>query len=229
MRQDALKEGDVAAETRSLRAFSEVVLRGYGELVIEQVKEGPEEVLIEADETLMTRIGSEVIGSRLVLGLNLPWYEWLTWWMTWLFLPNKHIRCVLKIRSLEEMALQGSGSISCNALRGSRCRMRISGSGAIVVGGIDVESVETRISGSGSITCSGTARGFEARISGSGRVRADGLQCARAEARISGSGDISLFATERLDVRISGSGKVSYSGDPRIDTSISGSGRVRRK
>jgi hypothetical protein len=219
----------VATETRSLKDLSEVALRGYGELVVEQISEGPDEVLIDADESLLPRIGTEVIGRRLVLGLSMPWYEWFTWWFTWIFLPNKHIRYVLKVRTMEEMALLGSGSISCDALRGSQCRMRISGSGRIIVGGIEAETVETRISGSGSITCSGKAPAFEARISGSGRVHADGLECRRAAVRISGSGDISVNASENLDVRISGSGRVSYSGDPRLDTSISGSGRVRRK
>jgi hypothetical protein len=218
----------MATETRSVQGFSEVALRGYGELLIEQVNT-PEEVVIEADSSLMTRIGTDVIGRRLVLGLSMPWYEWFTWWTTWIFLPDKRIRYVLRVRSLEELALQGSGRITCDALRGNQCRMRISGSGRIIVGGIEAETVEARISGSGSITCSGKARAFEARISGSGRVHADGLECTRAAARITGSGDISLSATEHLDVRITGSGRVSYSGDPRVDTNISGSGRVRRK
>ena len=219
----------MAKETRNLQSFSEVALRGHGELVIEQMAEGAEEVHIEADASLMTRIGTEVIGRRLVLGIRLSWYEWFTWWITWIFLADKNIRYVLKVRDLEEMALQGSGRISCAALRGRQCRMRISGSGMIKVSGMAGEIVETHISGSGSITCSGTSETFEARISGSGKVDADGLECRRATVRINGSGEISLKATESLDVRISGSGRVSYSGDPRVDTKISGSGRVRRK
>jgi hypothetical protein len=219
----------MAKETRSLQGFSEVALRGYGELVIEQVTEGTEEVLIEADAGIMTRIGTDVIGRRLVLGISLPWYEWFTWGITWIFLADKRVCYALKVRSLEEVVLQGSGRISCSALRGRQLRVRISGSGSIVMGGMEADAVETHISGSGSITCSGAARAFEARISGSGKVDADSLQCGRATARISGSGNISLKASESLDVRISGSGRVSYSGDPRVDTKISGSGSVRHK
>lgn len=218
----------MATETRSLGAFSEVALRGYGELVIEQAPDGKEEVTIEADASLMTRIAADVTGRRLVLGLGMPWYEWITWWFTWMFLADRHIRYHLKVRTLEEMVLQGSGTISCNGLRGGACRVRISGSGRIVVGGLAEGTVETRISGSGNITCSGVAQAFEARISGSGRIHADGLECKRAVTRISGSGDISVHATETLDVGISGSGRVSYAGEPRVDTHISGSGRVRR-
>jgi hypothetical protein len=217
----------MAKETRNLQSFSEVALRGYGELVIEQVTGGTEEVLIEANAGIITRIGTEVIGRRLVLGIRMPWYEWFTWGITWIFLADKHIRYVLKVRSLEEVVLQGSGRISCGALRGKRLRVRISGSGGIVMGGMETEAIETHISGSGSITCAGAAQVFEARISGSGNVDADNLQCGRATARISGSGHISLKASESLDVRISGSGRVTYSGDPRVDTKISGSGSVR--
>lgn len=217
----------MTTETRRLGTFSEVALRGHGELIIEQAPEATEEVTIEADESLMPRISSEVIGRRLVLGLGMPWYEWITWWFSWIFLADHRVRYHLKVRNLEEMALQGSGAISCNGLRGSACRMRISGSGRIVVGGLDEGTVETRISGSGNITCSGAAQAFEARISGSGD-RAEGLECRRAATRISGSGDISVHATESLNVGISGSGRVSYAGEPRVDTHISGSGRVRR-
>jgi len=219
----------IISETRSVQGFTEVTLHGYGELVVETG--GPElseSLVIEADETLLLRIASEVRGNRLSLGFRMPWYEWVTWWMLWLFLPDKRIRYRLRARAIQGLSLSGSGSVTCASLRGDQCRMRISGSGKIAVDGLAVGLVETAISGSGDISCSGAAERFEARISGSGSVRAERLAARQSAVRISGSGDVSVLAVDSLDVRISGSGRVWYAGEPRVQTSISGSGRVRR-
>ena len=27
-----------------------------------------------------------------MLGLDLAWWEWLTWWFTWIFMPNKQVQ-----------------------------------------------------------------------------------------------------------------------------------------
>jgi hypothetical protein len=195
------------SETRTVQGFSEVVLKGYGEVVVTQGT--PESLAIEADDTLLTRIESEVRGRRLVLGFRMPWYEWLTWWISWLFLPDKSIRYTLTAAKIEGLLLAGSGRIKA--------------------GNVDAASLEIGISGSGAVECQGRVQRLEARITGSGRIDAGGLDAFAATVRISGSGDTAVKARDSLEVRISGSGGVRYLGSPRVTTHISGSGRVRQE
>jgi hypothetical protein len=194
------------SETRDVRDFSEVTLRGYGELLVEQG--APERLVIDADDALLARISSEVRGRRLVLGFRMPWYEWLTWWISWLMLPDKRIRYALRAGRVEGLFLTGSGTIRAQ--------------------GIDGGSLEAGISGSGRIECAGRVQRLEARISGSGGIDTRGLDAVAAVVRISGSGGVTVKASETLDVRISGSGGVRYLGSPRVTTHISGSGGIRQ-
>jgi len=215
------------SETRSVQGFTEVALHGYGQLVVEQGS--PERVVIEADETLLARIASEVRGRRLVLGFRMPWYEWMTWWFSWLFLLDKTVRYTVTTPKVEGLFLMGSGAVRGTGLRGDACRLSISGSGRVRVEGVDLGAIEAKISGSGRIECEGKAQRLEARITGSGSIEARKLDAAAASVHISGSGDTAVRASDSLDVRITGSGGVRYAGSPRVTTRISGSGRVRQE
>jgi hypothetical protein len=219
----------ISRETRNVSGFTEVSVGGYGELTVEQNPTvGEESLVIEADASLMDRIASEVRGRCLVLAIRMPWYEWLTWWLSWLFLPDKSIRYHLRANTVEGISVAGSGRVRCGALRAGSCRLHISGSGKMLLDNLDADTLEAGISGSGRVECSGKARRFEITISGAGRVRAEALQASEAVVRVSGSGKINLSASDALNVRISGSGSVRYRGDPRVTTEISGSGRIKR-
>jgi len=211
-------------QKREVRAFSEVALRGYGELVIEQAPDGKEEVTIEADASLMTRIAADVTGRRLVLGLGMPWYEWITWWFTWMFLADRHIRYTSRCATSRKWCCRArvpSRATGC-AEAHAACDQRI---GKDRRRRLAEGTVETRISDRET----SPVRVSRRRSKHGYRIWPDPcrrLECKRAVTRISGSGDISVHATETLDVGISGSGRVSYAGEPRVDTHISGSGRV---
>jgi Putative auto-transporter adhesin, head GIN domain len=194
------------SESRSVEGFSEVTLLGHGDLVVHQGS--PDGLAIEADESLLQRIESDVRGGRLYLGFRMPWYEWMTWWIGWLFLSHKGLRYNLTATTVEGLFLTGSGSIKA--------------------GDLDTGSLEAGITGSGTIQCSGKAGRLEARVTGSGEIDTRGLDTGAASVHISGSGAVMVKARDTLDVRITGSGEVRYIGTPRVSTNISGSGRVQQ-
>jgi len=217
------------SETRPVHGFSEVVLRAYGKLIIEQTTDPQAEgISVEADEELLPRISTEVRGRRLLLGFAMPWYEWIGYWFTWLLLADKHITYRLVALRVEDVAISGSGTVQCTGLNGDNLRLRISGSGRVSVGGLTIGALEAVISGSGRVDCEGSAQSIEARISGSGRVEAEALAANRARAHISGSGRIGVDSRESLEVWISGAGKVRYRGNPRVSSHVSGAGRIVR-
>lgn len=214
----------VMTETRDVSGFSEVVVQGLGDATIIQGDE--EGLVIEADEAIISRIGSEVRGNRLVLGLDLAWWEWLTWWFTWIFMPNKLVTYTIRLREFSGASISGSGTIEADELRAQSCRFGISGSGKVEIGCLEADSVDTRISGTGNIMMAGRARRQAIHISGSGSVQNSDLVTADTDIHISGSGKASVNATQSLGVNISGSGSVFYRGQPQMSQHISGSGRI---
>jgi hypothetical protein len=118
------------------------------------------------------------------------------------------VRVVVVARSIEHLALSGSGDI--------------------VASGIDVPALELRISGAGNAMLSGRAGELDARISGSGKVDAIKLATRDAEVKVSGSGHLRLNASKTLKTHITGAGDIEYYGDPAVERHVTGSGRIRR-
>jgi hypothetical protein len=233
-------------ENRSVQDFSEVELSGYGEILLEQT-DGPESLVIEADEAILRRIKSEVRGRRLILSYDVPWWDWL-YWINWTFFPNKSVRFHLAMREINEISTSGAASVSCQRLQSERLRIRTSGTGKIRLDAIDCNTLETSVSGSGNLqiddiqaatvetgfsgsgdaVLSGTAQRHTVHIGGAGRLRAAGLETQETRVTISGSGNVLVNAGQSLEVNISGSGTVRYLGDPEISQRITGAGLVAR-
>jgi hypothetical protein len=214
------------SETRQVRDFTEVALQGYGDVTLEQSPDGAEGLVIEADEAIISRLSSQVVRGRLRLGFDMPWYEWLTFWFSWILMPNKAIRYHVRMKQVNGLAISGSGRIMADVMHTERCILKVSGSGKICIAALAAGFFATNISGSGDVELAGTARRHEIHISGSGTVKAAELQTQDCFVRISGSGRVFANAGQNLDVKISGSGSVRYSGQPKIQQKISGSGRV---
>lgn len=214
----------VKTETRAVSGFDEVVLRGFGNATI--IQGDDEGLTIEADEEILSRLASDVRGNKLVLGLNLEWWEWLTCWFNWVFMSDKEVRYTIRLRDFAGARISGSGKIRADDLHSSTCRFRISGAGEVVIHQLTADAVETHISGSGNIRIAGRAQTQQIRISGPGSVQNSELETLDTDIYISGSGKASVNATRNLEVGISGSGSVFYRGRPQIRKSISGAGRV---
>jgi len=208
--------GDVVEETREVSGFTGVALAGIGELIIEL---GDEEALrIEAEDNLLeyieTEVKNETLEIRIQRGINLN--------------PTKPVRFYLTVKSLEEIALSGSGDIQAPDLVASQFSVAISGSGYVTMGTLDADALTVDISGSGTLEIAGGQVGKQnITAAGSGEYHAGDLRSETVDIKISGSGDATVWATESLDVRLSGSGSVSYYGHPQTSISSSGSGMIK--
>jgi hypothetical protein len=231
-RSEAREEDDMATvtENREVSGFKTVVMRGYGDLEIDQQHDaaGPGLLKIQADEQVMPRILAEVRGDRLVLGFSMPWYDWIWWWWQWLFTADKKIRFTLSAHGIEELRVSGAGNVTSNRLETERFALSISGAGKVRLSGIAVKSLETRLSGAADVELSGAAERHDARISGAGSVHASKLAVKNATVAISGAGSCAVNAKDELDARISGAGSVIYEGNPRVTQRVSGAGSVRQ-
>jgi len=207
--------GDVVEETRQVSGFTGVALAGIGELIIEL---GDEEALrIEAEDNLLEYIETEVKNETLEIsirrGINLN--------------PTKPLYFYLTVKSLNTIAISGSGDIQAPDLVASQFTVNISGSGDVTMGTLDADALTVAISGSGNLEIAGGQAGKQnIAIAGSGRYRTGDLVSEAVQITISGSGDATVWATETIDGQISGSGNIKYYGHPQTSVSSSGSGMI---
>jgi hypothetical protein len=225
----------IQTETRDVRGFNSVEMRGFGELIVVQrdIEEKPgeeeaesvnESLVIEADESLLPRIFSRVENGRLILGLDTPWWDIMSWIQ---FLTvSKKARYTVTMSQVNGFTINGSGTVTGENIRSEACHLTISGSGKMTFPGFELETLRSLISGSGEYHLSGKAERHEARISGSGKIQAAEFVTESTQAIISGSGYAEVNCEDELDVSISGSGEVRYRGEPAVRKSVSGSGKV---
>lgn len=233
-------------ETRPVKGFDVVDLRGFGELFINQNSElgGEESLEIEADETLLPRLKSRVEGDRLILGLESPGWD-LLGWIDWFALP-KEAKFTVTMNQVREISVSGSSTVHVGPLKSELLHLVISGSGKMNLDEVECKSLSSMISGSGNIIIeklnsgaiemvisgageyklAGKVEKQSIRVSGSGKLLAREMESNTTTIKISGSGFAEVAANETLDVSISGSGEVNYKGNPKITQHISGSGKI---
>jgi hypothetical protein len=218
------------SEKRNVSNFSEIALQGYGDLTIEQNPDAPESLVIEADQDLMPRLTSDVRDGRLILGFDMPWYDWLGWGLEWLFTTNKAIHYHISLKQFNGVALSGAGNMSAGKLQSAgACKLVVSGAGKLRIAELQAQSVVTTISGSGNVEIgAGAAQQHDLRISGSGSVKVSGMQTAETRVTVSGAGSAEVDASQTLTVQISGAGSVRYVGSPVLNQQISGAGSIRQ-
>lgn len=142
---------------------------------------------------------------------------------------SKAIRVVVQARSIERLALGGSGSIDSDALRARRLQVDIGGSGSINLKGVESEALSVSLGGSGDLQSGrGTVGRLSVSIGGSGDVDLGRVQATSAKITVAGSGEATVWPRNELAVTIAGSGDVNYYGDPQVSKSTVGSGEVRR-
>jgi hypothetical protein len=212
--QQVRGSGNVVEESRTVSGFDTVILKGIGNIYIEQ---GTSEGLrIEAEDNLIEHMEIEVVGDRLEIGfdnvINLR--------------PTEPINFYVTMIDVESIQLLGSGNINAGPITTDELRLVLAGSGNITAEDLDVDIVRAELPGSGDITLSGSAPRQEIRLLGSGDYEGRNLASEEADISIAGSGNVTVDASEQLDITIAGSGTVRYIGDPQIDQNILGSGRI---
>ena len=189
--------GNPVTEDRAVAGFQGLSLAVPGKLVVTQGD--AEKLAITADDNVLPLIETVVERGELRIrfrerGVNLR--------------TKTPIQIALSAKTLEALAIAGSGEIRAPAL--------------------NAKSMKVSISGSGDVTLGGRAQSIDVNISGSGDVKAGKFETQSASVSIAGSGDSTLWVKDSLKVSIAGSGDVRYYGDPTVQRSVAGSGSVRR-
>jgi hypothetical protein len=138
------------------------------------------------------------------------------------------LKIVVQAKSVERIAVAGSGTVDAERLRGEKLEFDVGGSGSINVRNLESESVAVSLGGSGNLKVGGNTERLQVSIGGSGRVQAGQLAARDAVISIGGSGQATVWAKQSLNLNVAGSGDISYYGDPQVSKSVMGSGSIRR-
>ncbi len=229
-------------ETRNVGTFSKISFRIPGKLILKQGS--PQRVVLEGDKETLSKIETDVDGSRLTIGKEGHWRD-----RSWR--DEKQITAYVTVSNLEALNVSGSGDVvgegkfTTNALE-----LKVSGSGSLDIEADAKGDIEANVSGSGNLNFKGSGQSLESSVSGSGKVGIAAALSGKADVNVSGSGKVvasgsaqQIKATisgsgkvlaanmevSKCEVRISGSGDVEINVKDALDANISGSGSVTYK
>jgi hypothetical protein len=203
-------------ETRNVSGFTGLALSAP--LNADVVQGDSEGLVLEGDPEYLARIETVVENGTLKIRDKSRDRVW----------NMAKIRAHVRMKTIEGLAIAGSGDISAQSLQAKDLRVSISGSGDVRIGALSAATLSVSISGSGDLSVAGKADRTETSIAGSGDLKAAKLDTREARISIAGSGDAVLWAREALSVSIVGAGDVRYYGDPAMKKSVIGSGSVKR-
>ncbi|MDD5368090.1 MAG: DUF2807 domain-containing protein [Anaerolineaceae bacterium] len=209
--------GVVILEPRPVNDFNEVILKGFGDLIVKQSEE--EELIVEAEESVLPYVTTDVHNHRLVIEYRNPLV---------LDTSRRPIVYHLSVKEILGIDITGAGTLESDHITSSTLRLGVGGSGTIQVDDLQAEKVVVAISGTAQVELTGKAMQEEITVSGSATVQAWGLICQSARVRVSGTAKVTVRAVDTLEVSISGMGTVEYFGAPRITRNITGIGKLVR-
>jgi hypothetical protein len=207
--------GNVITETRNVSGFDRVQFSGIGD--VELVQGDREELVIEAEDNVLSRITTEVRGGTLYIGFDRrPIF------------PTKTVKFYLTMRDIRGLETTGVSNIQAENVVTDRLEIRISGTGNTNIYQLTTDRLNVNISGAGSFTAQGETQEQTINLSGAGNFNGFDLASQNANVTITGLGKVTLWVVDRLDVTISGAGEVDYYGSPQINQQISGLGNLKR-
>jgi hypothetical protein len=209
--------GNIKSETRAVGHFTGVAMSLPGKM---ELRIGNTEGLtIETDDNLLPLIEAVIENGTLKVrparrNMNFD---------------TRRLKVVVTAKSIDNLALGGSGSIDADALRAPKMHIDLGGSGSIKVKAIESESLSVSVGGSGDLKIgAGSAPKLSVSLAGSGDIDLARVQSIEATVNVAGSGDAKVAVRDSLNVAIAGSGDVNYYGDPKVSKSVIGSGGANR-
>jgi hypothetical protein len=205
-------------ETRKVGGFNQISLSIPANLYLTQGAKN--EVIIEAGESVLEKIETEVDGSRLYIKFE-KWYN---------YKGLGSINIYITVKEIEGLSVAGSGDIiTKSAIKTEGIDFNISGSGSIKINDLTTREITAMITGSGDVKVQGKskAKELDVTVTGSGDFESQNIEFDEAELTITGSGSIYTFVTGELEAVITGSGKIYYKGQPLVNANITGSGKIK--
>ena len=208
--------GNIKTEARAVSGFNGISLSIPAKAaIIQGTSEG---ISIETDDNILPLIETVIEEGKLKIRFkdrNMS-------------VSTKTLRMTINVKSIESLAVAGSGDLQAAKLQVTTLKTSIAGSGDVRIANLDADTLIVSIAGSGDFSAGGKSNTLEAKIAGSGDIKTEKLATNNVKVSIAGSGDAKVWAKDTLKISVAGSGDVAYYGDAKVTHSVAGSGSVRR-
>lgn len=208
-------------EKKDVSGFSALVFRGMGR--IDLLQGDHEELAIEAQPEIRSRIKTEVREGTLYIDYDEDWRDWTGIRS----LSGDKIVFKLTMREINAISVSGVGSLDTPRIETSSLTLAITGPGLLTVGTLRTSTLAVNLSGVGAIDLAGQTDEMTVTLSGAGSFKAARLEAGKASVRLSGVGTASVWAKNSLETSISGAGVIEYYGSPQLSQSNTGLGVLK--
>ena len=207
--------GNITTKTHTTSDYHKVAVVGSMDVILEKGTEGS--IRVTTDENIHEYVTIE--SNKGVLKIKIKNYVNIK--------SKKSIHITVPFKSLDNVSLDGSGSVLTNdQIKSDQFEAEIGGSGEMNLD-IDVNRVNAKVNGSASLKIIGTATDLEIKVIGSGDFDGGSLIAQNVEANVTGSGEALVVAKSSIKARVYGSGDIKYLGNPStIDNKVLGSGDI---
>ena len=211
-----------STDVREVEPFSRVKLSNAISVNIVQGDE--QSVVINADESIINKVKTEVNGSLLSVYIDEDWLK--------RNFRSKSHKVVVDITVPELTALDVSGAcnVDVKGFRNENFTMKASGASNVVIDDFIVKEISSfEASGASNVKIFGKGEKVIIRASGASDVISKNFAANIADVHASGASDVNVTAYDEIRVDCSGASDVDYYGGPKaVDISSSGASDVTR-
>jgi Putative auto-transporter adhesin, head GIN domain len=208
-------------ETRTFSGLTGVNHKGVGTMLVTQGDR--DELRIEADPEVRSRIITEVEDGVLVITHDHDFVDWMRVWSK----SHDPLRFFLTIKDIRLLKISGAASVKAPGIKGDSLELINSGAGTQTIDNLDVRKFKAELSGAGSMVIAGKVDEETIKLSGAGSFNGTRLESRKADVRLSGVGSASVWVTESLSTNLSGMGSVEYYGEPQVTQKKTGLGSLK--
>ncbi|MDY6845505.1 MAG: head GIN domain-containing protein, partial [Chloroflexota bacterium] len=201
--------------------FSKIDFKGAGEVFIEMAEN--DSLNIEGDQKLVDKVKTEVRDG--VLLVTFPSGE--TGWKGLMGIGKEsRLRYFITVKALDEISLDGAGSIHSDKLEGENLKIHHAGLGKILFKEFQYQNLDVELTGLGEIEIEGEVQTQAVHISGAGAYKADRLKSQEADVILTGAGTSQVWVEKKLIASLTGAGSIKYKGTPILEESKTGLGNI---
>ena len=207
--------GNVIKQDRKVSGFTSLDVSGAFKVYLSQG--ATQSVIIEADDNLMDKIETEVVGGKLRISTKHH------------IINAKSLKVYITATQMESIELSGAVDLQTQTrLSGTSLSVDVSGASDSKIE-LAVQKLEVSSSGGSSLQLIGTATEVKMDVSGAVDLHAFDLLTEKFNLSMSGAGEADINVKNELNADISGAASVRYKGNPaKLVEDISGAGSVRK-
>ncbi|MEO6489740.1 MAG: head GIN domain-containing protein [Ferruginibacter sp.] len=204
--------GNIITEKRSTAEFTGVIVAGGFEV---EIKTGPPQVKVEADDNLMRYVETKVVNGQLKIR------------MEDVNVHDAHLKIYITAPEINTIKASAAADvIAKDVLISRKINLQVSG-GSGIEAGIDAPETSVEASSGGSIKLSGRTRDLKVTCSSGSVIKAKSLLSENTTVNASSGGAANVHASVTLEANASSGGDISYSGAANVRKSVSSGGTIK--